>query len=156
MAVSRGLLARAGEQTWHSQPVVWEYVTAVLGGLVTAWLALVLALFWVGRRQDDPARLTGILRLVPDVIGLLRRLAADGTLPKGTRSRLALLTAYLLLPFDLVPDFIPVVGYADDALIVVWALRSVIKAAGAEALDRHWAGTDDGLDALKRLAGVAT
>ena len=136
--------------------MVWELVAAVLGGLVIAWLALVVALVRVGRRQDDPARLTDLLRLVPDVIGLLRRLAADRTLPTGIRLRLGLLTAYLLLPFDLVPDFIPVVGYADDVLIVVWALRSVIKAAGPEALDRHWAGTDEGLDALRRRAGVAT
>lgn len=53
------------------------------------------------------------------------------------------------------PDFIPVVGYADDAVVVVLALRSVVRAAGPEALDRHWPGTTDGLTTLKRLAGLS-
>ena len=67
---------------------------------------------------------------------------------------MALLTAYLLMPFDLVPDFIPVVGWADDALVVVWGLRSIARAAGIEAVDRHWPGSADSLLALKRLAGL--
>lgn len=133
----------------------WEIVAAAFGGLVLVWVALVAALYWVGRKQEDPTRLKDILRLVPDVIRLFRRLAADPTLPKGVRVRLALLTGYLLLPIDLVPDFIPIVGYADDAIIVALALRSVVKAAGPEALDRHWPGTSEGLEGLKRLAGVA-
>ncbi len=67
---------------------------------------------------------------------------------------MALLTGYLLLPIDLVPDFIPLVGYADDAVIVLWALRSITKSAGVSALDRHWPGSADGLKALKLIAGV--
>jgi uncharacterized membrane protein YkvA (DUF1232 family) len=68
---------------------------------------------------------------------------------------MALLAGYLLLPIDLVPDFIPIVGYADDALIVMWALRSITKTAGADALDRHWPGSREGLRSLKVIAGVA-
>ena len=67
---------------------------------------------------------------------------------------MALLTAYLISPIDLVPDVIPVVGYADDAVIVVWALRSIAKTAGVEALDRHWPGSQEGLMALKSIAGL--
>jgi uncharacterized membrane protein YkvA (DUF1232 family) len=68
--------------------------------------------------------------------------------------RLSLLIAYLLFPLDVVPDFIPIVGYADDAIIAALALRSVIRAAGPKALDRHWPGSPDGLRTIKRLAGV--
>ena len=60
----------------------------------------------------------------------------------------------LLLPLDLNPDFIPVVGYADDAIIVAIALRSVVRVAGPEALDKHWPGSPNGLTAVKRLAGI--
>jgi uncharacterized membrane protein YkvA (DUF1232 family) len=132
----------------------WEAVAGVLGGLVLVWVALVVVLYVAGRREGDPTRLRDVLRLVPDVVRLFRRLAADPTLPRGVRVRMGLLAAYLVLPVDLVPDFIPVVGYADDALIVVWALRSVVRAAGADALDRHWPGTPEGLEALKRVARV--
>ena len=116
----------------------WEVAAAVLAGLVLVWLTLVGALYLVSRHEDDPTTLTDVLRLVPDVVRLLRRLAADPTVPRGVRLRLTLLLGYLVFPLDLVPDFIPVVGYADDAVIVALALRSVTRAAGPEALDRHW------------------
>jgi uncharacterized membrane protein YkvA (DUF1232 family) len=64
-----------------------------------------------------------------------------------------LLLAYLLSPIDLVPDFIPVIGYADDAVIVALVLRSVIKRAGADAIRRHWPGSPAGLDVILKAAG---
>ena len=134
--------------------MVWQIAAAVIGGLILIWAALVAALFLVGRKEEDPTRLKDVLRLIPDVVRLLRRLSTDPTLPKGVRVRLTLLIAYLVFPIDLVPDFIPVVGYADDAVIVALALRSVTRAAGPEALDRHWPGTDEGLRAVRRLAGL--
>ncbi|WP_219509454.1 YkvA family protein [Nonomuraea ceibae] len=66
----------------------------------------------------------------------------------------ALLIAYLALPLDLVPDFIPVLGYADDAIIVTAVLRSVVRRAGLPAVRRHWPGTDDGFAVLTRLTGL--
>lgn len=115
------------------------------------WVGLVVAL-WLTR--PDEVRIRDALRLLPDLFRLLRRLAGDSTLPRGVRVRLWLLLAYLALPFDVVPDFIPVIGYADDAVLVALALRSVTRHAGAEALDRHWPGTPDGLAAVRRLAGL--
>jgi uncharacterized membrane protein YkvA (DUF1232 family) len=134
--------------------VWWQLAVGVLGGLLLIWVALVIALYLAGRREDDPTRLRDVLRLVPDVVRLLRRLAADPGLPRGVRVRLVLLIVYLAMPVDLVPDFIPVVGYADDAVIVALAVRSVARAAGPGALDRHWSGTPEGLRALKKLARV--
>lgn len=94
------------------------------------------------------------MRLLPDLLRLLRRLAADGSLPRGVRVRLWLLLGYLALPIDLVPDFIPVLGYADDAIVVALVLRSVVRRAGADAVMRHWPGTPEGLAALQRLTGA--
>ena len=130
----------------------WTWVIAVGGGLLLVWLALVAAL-WLGRPDD--VRVRDALRLLPDLVRLLRRLAADPSLPRGVRIRLWLLLGYLALPLDLVPDFIPVIGYADDAVIVALALRSVTRHAGAEALSRHWPGTPEGLAAVRRLAGIS-
>ena len=94
------------------------------------------------------------LRILPDVLRLIRRQAADKTLPSGVRARLWLLLAYLALPFDLIPDFIPVLGYADDAIIVTAVLRSVVHRAGIDAVRSHWPGSDDGFAALCRLSGL--
>lgn len=129
----------------------WETALAVVGGLVLLWGGLVVGLYAIGRRHGDPTSLSDALRLLPDVIRLLRRLAADPSLPRGVRWRLALTLGYLLLPIDLVPDVIPVVGYADDVVVVALALRSVVRAAGVDSLERHWPGTAAGLATLKRL-----
>ena len=126
----------------------WTLV-GVLGGLLLCWLAL-MAVLW--RACPDDVRLRELLRLLPDVLRLVHRLAGDGTLPRGVRVRLWLLLAYLALPVDLVPDFVPALGHVDDAVMVVLVLRSVVRRAGAAAIARHWPGTDDGLAALRRAS----
>jgi uncharacterized membrane protein YkvA (DUF1232 family) len=126
-------------------------VAAAVGSLLVLWL-LLLAVLWRARPDELTAR--GALRLLPDVVRLVRRLAADRTLPRGVRVRLWLLLAYLLSPVDLVPDFVPVLGYADDVVVVAWTLRSVVRRAGVEALARHWPGSPAGFAAVTRLAGL--
>ena len=127
----------------------WAVLIGIVAGLALVWTALVAAL-WAGR--PDEMSMRDALRLLPDVVRLLRRLAGDRTLPRGVRVRLWLLLAYLAVPVDLIPDFVPVLGYADDAIVVAIALRSVARRAGAGALERHWSGTPDGLAAVRRLA----
>jgi uncharacterized membrane protein YkvA (DUF1232 family) len=127
-------------------------VVAVVGGVLLLWLVL-LALLW--RRRPDELTARDALRLLPDVVRLVRRLAADRSLPRAVRTRLWLLLAYLLSPIDLVPDFLPVIGYADDVVVVAWALRSVVRRAGSAALERHWPGQPAGLTVVSRLAGVS-
>ena len=132
----------------------WQTAVGVAVGLLAVWLLLVVALLVAARRAPDQVTLKDVLRLVPDVIRLVRRLAADRTLPRGVRWRLWALLGYLLMPVDLGPDFLPVVGYADDAVVIALVLRSVTRAAGPQALDRHWPGTPDGLAAVRRLVGL--
>jgi uncharacterized membrane protein YkvA (DUF1232 family) len=126
-------------------------VLVVVGGVVVLWL-LLMALLWRSRPAELSAR--DALRLLPDLVRLVRRLAADRSLPRGVRVRLWLLLGYLLSPLDLVPDFVPVIGYADDVVVVAWALRSVVRRAGADALERHWPGQPAGLEVVRRLAGL--
>jgi uncharacterized membrane protein YkvA (DUF1232 family) len=129
----------------------WQSALSVLAGLLLVWVLVVVALWVASRRSPDRVTLKDVVRLVPDVVRLVRRLAADPSLPRGVRWRLWLLLGYLLLPVDLVPDFVPVVGWADDAVIIALVLRSVARTAGPEALERHWPGTPDGLAAVLRL-----
>ncbi|MFI7048142.1 YkvA family protein [Streptosporangium sandarakinum] len=129
----------------------WDLLLGVAAALALTWVALVAVLVAVRPRGD---LLREALRLLPDVLRLVRRLAADPELPRGVRIRLALLLAYLAFPLDLVPDFIPVLGYADDAIVVTATLRSVVRRAGLPAVRRHWPGTEDGFAVLCRLAGL--
>jgi uncharacterized membrane protein YkvA (DUF1232 family) len=128
-----------------------DLLIGVAAALLVTWLALVLVLL-IARPRGGMLR--EALRVLPDVLRLVRRLAADKTLPRGVRIRLWLLLAYLAVPIDLIPDFVPVLGYADDAIIVTAVLRGVVRRAGLEAVRAHWPGTDDGFAAVARLTGL--
>ncbi|MGH3861650.1 YkvA family protein [Actinokineospora sp.] len=130
---------------------LWDLLIGVAIALLVAWVALVLVLVIIRPRRG---LLREALRLLPDVLRLLRRLAADKTLPCGIRVRLGLLLLYLAMPIDLIPDFIPVLGYADDAIIATAVLRAVVRRAGVDKVRAHWPGTDDGFAAPARLAGL--
>jgi len=133
--------------------VWWDILIGLGVALVASWLALVVGLLVV--RPKGPL-LAEALRILPDVLRLLRRLAGDRSLPRGVRVRLGLLLVYLASPIDVVPDFIPVLGYADDAIIATAVLRAVVRRAGLPAVRAHWPGTDDGFAALCRLTGLGT
>ena len=130
----------------------WDLLAGLAAGVLLAWAALIAVLV-IARPRGGLVR--EALRMLPDLLRLLPRLAADPTLPLRVRAGLALLLAYLAFPFDLVPDFIPVLGYADDAIIVAAVLRWAARQAGAEAIRRQWPGTDDGFAALCRITGLA-
>lgn len=132
--------------------VLWRVAFGVAAGLAVLWLALLAVLWW---QRPPEASVRDALRILPDTVRLVSRLARDPGLPVGLRVRLWMLLGYLLLPIDLVPDVVPVLGYADDAIIVALVLRSVVRRAGRDALVLHWPGTPEGLRALERLAGLA-
>lgn len=129
---------------------MWRVVGGVVGGLALTWLLLVVALLVA---RPPGAGLREALRLLPDVLRLLRRLAADPQAPAGVRWRVGLLLTYLAMPFDLIPDVIPVLGWADDVILAAWVLRSAVRRAGPDAVRAHWPGTDEGYEALRRLCG---
>lgn len=133
--------------------MLWRILIGAGIGLVIVWLALVA--FLIVARTKGSLRMEA-MRLLPDTLRLLRRLAADHDLPRGVRVRLWLVIVYLAIPIDLIPDFIPVLGYADDAIIVGAILRSVVRRAGPAAVRRHWPGTEDGLSSLWRLASLGS
>lgn len=132
----------------------WQTVLGVMAGLVLAYVVLLALLWRYARRHPDTVSMRDALRLLPDLVRLFRRLAADKTMPTGVRVRLVLLLVYLGSPIDLVPDFLPVIGYADDAVVVALVLRSVVRRSGREALARHWPGTAQGLTLIEQLAGI--
>ena len=128
-----------------------KIAAGVLIGLGVVWATLVIALLLL---RPKGGLLKEAMRLLPDTLRLLRRLAVDKKITRSVRARLWLLFVYLAMPIDLIPDFIPVIGYADDAIIVAAVLRSVVRRAGPEAIRRNWPGTPDGLATVWRLAGL--
>ena len=120
-----------------------------LAVVVLLWLVLVLGLLAAGRREDARALAT----FIPDCIVLVSRLMGDSRVPRRHKLLLAGLLGYLALPFDLVPDFIPVAGQLDDALLVALVLRGFVRSGGDELIREHWPGPERSLQLVLRAAG---
>jgi uncharacterized membrane protein YkvA (DUF1232 family) len=121
--------------------------------LVVSWLLLALIAVVV-RPRGGSGRV--LIAMLPDVIRLLRRLAADPATARGVRWRLLVAVVYNVQPINLIPDFIPVIGFVDNVVVIGWALRSAIHSAGSEAVARHWPGTPQELAVLYRVARLGT
>jgi uncharacterized membrane protein YkvA (DUF1232 family) len=112
------------------------------------WLLLVSVLLLLGRRSDARE----IARFLPDCIVLFKRLLRDKRVSRRAKVVLGLLVPYLLMPFDLVPDFIPVAGQLDDAFLVAVAIGYVARSAGREVIEDLWPGSERGLRIILALA----
>jgi len=123
----------------------------LIAALVTLGLyaVLLVALLLAGRGSQAAA----LARFVPDCAVLFRRLIGDPRVPRRRKAALWLLAAYLISPIDLVPDFLPVIGQLDDAIVVAVTLRYVLSAGGDELIREHWPGPEDSLRAVLALAG---
>jgi uncharacterized membrane protein YkvA (DUF1232 family) len=124
----------------------------LIAGLVIAlfgvWLVLV-AVLWVLRPRD--VRIAALLRVVPDILRLVRNLLVDRSVPPAVRVALIGLLAWLVNPIDLIPDFIPVLGPLDDVVVAILVLRFVRRRLGDEEMRRRWPGTSDGYDLLAAI-----
>jgi uncharacterized membrane protein YkvA (DUF1232 family) len=127
-----------------------DVLGAIILGLVAAWLLLVLGL-WLVRPKDVGAR--ELVRVIPDVLRLVRDLLLDRTTPAGVRIALVVLLGWLVSPIDLIPEFIPVLGPLDDVIVAVVVLRYVRRRIGVQPLRDRWRGTDDGWRVVTRLLG---
>ena len=131
-------------------PDWWMILIGIVSALAVIWLILAVT-FWLVKPK---ANMQDLIRLLPDVLRLLKRLAADPELPRRIRIALVALIAFVVSPIDLIPDAIPVIGFADDVVLVILVLRWISRTAGRDALARHWPGTPDGLATLCRLCGL--
>jgi uncharacterized membrane protein YkvA (DUF1232 family) len=123
---------------------------AIALGLIGAWALLVVVL-WVFRPRD--VRAGELVRVVPDVLRLVRNLLADRTVSIGVRIALVVLLAWLVSPVDLVPEFIPVLGPLDDVIVTVIVLRYARRQLGEDDLRRRWRGTPEGFGLLTGILG---
>jgi len=121
----------------------------LLIAVLSLYAAFVLALLAAGRRVQARA----LAAFVPDCAILCRRLLGDPRVPRARKIALAAMVAYLVLPFDLVPDFIPVAGQLDDAVLRALVLRWVVRGAGAATVAEHWPGSSGSLRLIFKLAG---
>lgn len=128
----------------------WVWLLAAAGGAAALWLAALAALVALGRRRDARA----LASLLPDCARLVGRLLRDPRVPRRRKLLLAALLAYLALPFDLVPDVVPIAGQLDDALLVALVLRRLVRGGGEELVREHWPGSEATLRLVLAAAGI--
>jgi uncharacterized membrane protein YkvA (DUF1232 family) len=128
----------------------WRTLAVVLASILAVW-AVLIGLLWVFRPRD--VGLVELLRLIPDVVRLVRRLLGDRAVPLSAKVALWGLLAWLISPIDLIPEFIPVLGPIDDVVVAVLVLRYVRRSVGLEGLRSRWPGTPDGFALLSRIIG---
>jgi len=106
----------------------------------------------------DPERWKALAReaarFVPDVVVLFRDVAQDPRVPRRVKYEVGAAAAYLLLPIDVIPDFIPGLGQLDDVAVIGWAMRRLLLGAGESVLREHWRGTSSGLEVLLQAAAA--
>jgi len=128
----------------------WAWLALSLALVALIWLALVVALLVVGRREEARA----LAGFVPDCIVLVSRLMHDDRVPRRRKLLLAAVVGYLALPFDLVPDFIPIAGQLDDVLVVALVLRRFLRSGGDRLVREHWPGPEQSLRLVLRVARI--
>ncbi len=127
----------------------WEWALIAIGALLLSYASFVAILAAIGHKAQARA----FARFVPDCAVLFGRLLKDPGVPRSRKLLLLALIGYLAMPVDLIPDFIPVAGQLDDAILVALVLRTVLRGASADLIRQHWPGPEDSLRSVLRLAG---
>ena len=127
-----------------------ELLLASLAILATVWMSLLL-LLWVSGRRDAVRELA---LLLPNLARLFHGLLRDERVPLRSKILVAIGLAWIASPIDLIPEFIPVIGPLDDAVVGALILRHVVRAAGRRVVTEHWHGDRRVLAMLFRAAGV--
>jgi uncharacterized membrane protein YkvA (DUF1232 family) len=112
--------------------------------------------------QGGPEGHTGAGRLkelwmfLPQLLKLMYELLRDPRVPPRNKAIVAVVAGYLLLPFDIIPDFIPFIGQADDLVLVAFALDQILNRVPEEIVLEHWEGDTDVLEVVREVLEVAT
>jgi uncharacterized membrane protein YkvA (DUF1232 family) len=127
-------------------------ITQILFGLgialVISWVSLAVL---VGVLRSPGESVGDMVRVFPDALRLAANLYRDPTMPRSVRWRLRIALLYNVQPINLIPDFIPVIGFADNVVVLAWALRSTVRIAGPDAVGLHWTGSPPSLAKLYRV-----
>jgi uncharacterized membrane protein YkvA (DUF1232 family) len=92
--------------------------------------------------------------MLPNLVKLVGRLLKDPRVPRRSKVVLGFAAAYVASPIDIIPEFIPVIGWIDDVLLLVYALDSLIDRAGPEIVEEHWDGAGDLLELIREVMGM--
>jgi uncharacterized membrane protein YkvA (DUF1232 family) len=111
---------------------------------------------WLRTRQGRAYRFADYLLLLPDFVHLIIRLALDRRVPMELRTQLAAVFAYVVLPFDLMPEgVVGPVGFADDLLLAVLMIRRLMSAVPQDVVLDYWTGSTELMHTIRTVLDIA-
>lgn len=129
---------------------MWRTLLIALAVVAAVWLLAVALLVVFGKRSQARE----LAAFLPNLVLLFKGLAGDARMPRGSKLLLLVGAVWVASPIDLIPEFIPVAGPLDDAVVAVLILRHILKKAGRDVVAEHWRGDPAVLERLLRLTGV--
>jgi len=111
--------------------------------------------FVIGFAGESGNKFTGYLLALPDFFILLCRLAVDKRVTSSQKLFIGGIIAYVMLPIDIIPDFIPLIGYVDDLVLVVYGLNLILNELDKQILLDNWSGEEDVLVLLQQITNTA-
>ena len=123
----------------------------ILLAVAAVYLVFVVALIVTGKRIA--ARELALL--LPNLLLLFKDLLRDPAVPTGPKVALGVAAVWIASPIDLLPEFLPIIGPLDDAVVAALVLRYLVRRAGVEVVRRHWRGEPATLEIMLRAARVA-
>ncbi|MEX0984848.1 MAG: DUF1232 domain-containing protein [Actinomycetota bacterium] len=115
------------------------------------YAAVLLGLILAGRRVAAKELAT----LLPNLLLLFKDLARDPRVPRGAKVWIVIGGLWLASPIDLLPEFLPVIGPLDDAVVAALVLRYLVRRAGVEVVSEHWRGEPATLERLLEAARIS-
>ena len=109
----------------------------------------------VAKGGDKAGEFTEYLLTLPDFFILLCRLAVDKRVGGKQKLLVGGIIAYVISPIDIIPDFIPFIGYVDDLVLVVYGLNMVLNEVDKQVLIDNWSGEEDIIKLLQRITYFA-
>ncbi|HEY7822553.1 MAG TPA: YkvA family protein [Acidimicrobiia bacterium] len=108
-----------------------------------------------GRSLQGRQLMQDAVLMMPNLVKLVARLLKDPRVPRRAKITLGIAAAYVASPVDLIPEMIPVIGWADDVLIIMFALDALIDRAGEEVVEELWDGPGDLLSLVRDIVGLS-
>ena len=117
----------------------------IAAAVVIAIWALVIGILYITGRKTQARELAGLL---PNLLLLFKGLLRDPRVPRSSKTLIGFAVVWIASPIDLVPEFIPVLGPLDDAVVAALVLRYVVRRTDRSVLDEHWRGNPAFLDRI--------
>lgn len=115
-----------------------------IGLAIAIWAVDVIVLIAIGRRSQARELAT----LIPNLLVLFRGLLRDPRVPRSAKLWLGFAVVWIASPIDLVPEFIPIAGPLDDAIVAALVLRHLLRKTDRSVVFEHWRGEPATLEAI--------